>query len=204
MPKNSINLLLALLVTAFWLLPVDFAMAHHVLGRPAYSLNEDSNTPPSIQGETQIGDYFVTYMVFPAFPRPGDPGRVNLYVTRIDDGAPFPGEVTFKVRHDSWYSWLGIGGSEEKLGLQPPDDNVFRQSFLFHKAGNYIISAQFQADGEPYILDVPLRIGAPPLVGPIGVTVGLLLAVLVTITLVQRRRALTGKIRGAHEARDRK
>jgi len=44
------------------------AQAHHVIGRPAYNLNEDSNTPPSIQMETQIGDYFVTYMVFPAFP----------------------------------------------------------------------------------------------------------------------------------------
>ncbi len=61
---------LALLVPALWLSVVDFAIAHHVLGRPNYSLNEDSNTPPSMQGEVQIGDYFVTYMAFPAFPRP--------------------------------------------------------------------------------------------------------------------------------------
>lgn len=48
------------------------AYAHHVLGRPAYSLNEDSNTPPSMQVETQIGDYLVNMMVFPAFPKPGE------------------------------------------------------------------------------------------------------------------------------------
>jgi hypothetical protein len=166
---------LALLVLALWISAVDFAAAHHVLGRPNYSLNEDSNTPPSMQGEVQIGDYFVTYMAFPAFPRPESPGRINLYVSRIDDGTPFQGEVAFKVRGESWLSWLGVGGKEEKLGLQPPDDNVFRQGFLFHEAGNYIVSAEFQAGGEPYIIEFPLRI-------------------------IQRRRAMTGKIRGAHEA----
>ncbi len=155
---------------------------------------------PSMQGEIQIGDYFVTYMAFPAFPRPKSRGRINLYVTRIDDGTPFQGEVAFKVRGESWLSWLGVGGKEEKLGLQPPDDNVFRQGFLFHEAGNYIVSAEFQAGGEPYIIEFPLRIGEPPPVGPIGIAVGLLLIVLVTVSVIQRRRAMTGKIRGAHEA----
>ncbi len=60
MPRTPINLLFTLLVSAFWLLPADFAAAHHVLGRPAYSLNEDSNTPPAMQAEIQIGDYLVT------------------------------------------------------------------------------------------------------------------------------------------------
>jgi hypothetical protein len=191
---------LTLLAPAVWISAVDFAAAHHVLGRPNYSLNEDSNTPPSMQGEVQIGDYFVTYMAFPAFPRPESPGRINLYVSRIDDGTPFQGEVAFKVRGESWLSWLGVGGNEERLGLQPPDDNVFRQGFLFHEAGNYIVSAEFQAGGEPYIIEFPLRIGEPPPVGPIGIAVGLLLIVLVTVSVIQRRRAMTGKIRGAHEA----
>ncbi len=191
---------LTLLAPAIWLSAVDFAVAHHVLGRPNYSLNEDSNTPPSMQGEVQIGDYFVTYMAFPAFPRPESRGRINLYVARIDDGTPFQGEVTFKVRKNAWFSWLGIDNNKEKLGLQPPDDNVFRQGFLFHEAGDYIISAEFQAGGEPYTIEFPLRIGEPTPVGPIGIVVGLLLIVLVTVSVIQRRRAMTGKIRGAHEA----
>lgn len=196
----SSALSLALLVLAFWISTVDVAAAHHVLGRPNYSLNEDSNTPPSMQGEVQIGDYFVTYMAFPAFPRPGSPGRINLYVTRIDDGSPFQGEVTFKARGESWLSWLGVGGKKEKLGLQPPDDNVFRQGFLFHETGDYVVSADFQAGGEPYTIEFPLRIGEPAPVGPIGIAVGLLLIVLVAVSAVQGRRAMTGKIRGAHEA----
>jgi hypothetical protein len=192
---------LALLVPALWLSVVDFAVAHHVLGRPNYSLNEDSNTPPSMQGEVQIGDYFVTYMAFPAFPRPESRGRINLYVTRIDDGTPFQGEVTFKVRDKVWFSWLGIAGKEVKLGVQPPDDNVFRQGFLFHEAGDYVVTAEFQAAGEPYTIDFPLRIGEPALVGPIGIAVGLLLIVLAAVSVIQRRRSMTGKLRDAHEAR---
>ena len=35
------------LAAVFWLSSLDAAVAHHVLGRPAYSLNEDSNTPPA-------------------------------------------------------------------------------------------------------------------------------------------------------------
>lgn len=200
MPKTRIDLSLALLVMAFWLLPADFAAAHHVLGRPSYSLNEISNTPPAMQVEVQIGDYLVTYMAFPAFPRPEEPGRINLYASRIDDGTPYDGEVTFKVRYDSWRSWFGFGGSGVTLGVQPPDDNVFRQSYLLEQAGDYIITAEFQADGEPYVIDFPLRIGEPAPIGPMGIVVGLLIAVLITVSVAQRRRTMTGKIRAARDA----
>lgn len=182
----------------------DFAAAHHVLGRPAYSLNEDSNTPPDAQAEIQVGDYLVTSMVFPAFARPGDPGRINLYISRIDDGTPFQGKVTFKVRDDSWLSWAGIGINEETLGSRLPDNNVFRQRFVFREAGDYIVTARFEAGGEPYIIDFPMRIGEPAPIGPIGITVGLLMVVLVSVSVMQRRRSMTGKIRGAHSESDRK
>ena len=205
MPKISINLSpravrVALLTMILWLPAFEFAAAHHVLGRPAYSLSEDSNTPPAMQAEVRIGDYFVTYMAFPAFPRPGHPGRINLYVTRVDDGAPFPGEIAFTVSEDSWFSWLRAG-DQKTLGTQPPDDNVFRQGFLIEEPGDYTITAAFRAGGEPYSLDFPLRIGEPSPVGPLGVAVGLLLTLLVGVSVMQRRRAMTGKIRGAHEVR---
>ena len=113
--------------------------AHHVLGRPSYSLDEDTTTPPSMQVETQIGKFYITYMVFPAFPSPNEPGRINLYARRIDTGEPFTGEITFKVRDDSFFN-----GNEEVLGAQPSDDNVFRQGFEFRDAGDYLIRAEFE------------------------------------------------------------
>ena len=191
-----------LLVLALSLLPAGFAAAHHVLGRPAYSLNEDSNTPPGTQYEVQIGDYVVTYMAYPAFPRPGTPGRINLYASRIDDGTPFDGDVTFKVRDDSWLAGIFGNNAPETLGTQHPDDSVFRQGYLLEEAGDYMISAEFEADGEPYIVDFKLRIGEPTSYGILGVAVALVLAALLGVSLIQRRRAMAGKIRGVHQARN--
>ena len=167
--------------------------AHHVLGRPAYSLNEDSNTPSSIHVETQIGEYFVTYMIFPAFPRPNEPGRINLYAKRIDDSKPFEGRVVFTVQDDTWLS-----SKQEQLGTQSPDDNVFRQGFVFKEAGDYIIKAQFDSSGEPYIIDFPLRIGAKSPVGPLAIAASIILMTLIIIKLTQRKRLLRATIRDAH------
>jgi len=171
------------------------AQAHHVLGRPSYSLNENSTTPPSMQVETQIGDYFITYMVFPAFPSPNEPGRVNLYASRIDDGNPYQGEVTFKVRDDSLFN-----DREEVLGVQPPDNNVFRQGFEFREAGNYIVRAEFESGGEPYQIDFPLQIGEPAPLGPIGMAVAAILFILITVNLLQRKHLTNAKIRSAHQS----
>ena len=168
--------------------------AHHVLGRPSYSLGEDSNTPPSMQVETQIGEYYVTYMAFPAFPRPNEPGRVNLYATRIDNGKSLAGKVTFKIMDDSWFDT-----EIETIGTQQADDSVFRQGFVISKAGDYIIRAEFEEGGEPYEIDFPLRIGDFLPVGPLGITVLLIFVILVSVNVFQRRRMQRLKT-GRHHA----
>jgi hypothetical protein len=170
------------------------ATAHHVLGRPAYSLNEDSNTPPSMQVETQIGDYFVTYMVFPAFPRPGERGRVNLYIASLEGGTPFDGVVSFTVRDDSWFS-----GPVEAIGRQAPDDNVFRQGFTFKTTGDYIVTARFEASGEPYEIDFPLRVGDPVRAGPLGIVIAFLGVTLIGVSILRRKRLTRMTISAAHK-----
>jgi len=159
------------------------SFAHHVLGRPSYSLGADSNTPPSMQVETQIGEYYVTYMAFPAFPKPGESGRVNLYASRIDNGAPFDGKVTFKVRDNSVFS-----SKIEKLGVQDIDDGVYRQGFIFKEAGDYIVTAEFESGGEPYEIDFPLQIGDPFPIGPLGGSVLVIVVLLVVVNITQRKR----------------
>ena len=176
-------MLISLLSLLILLVTVQTANAHHVLGRPSYSLSADSNTPPSMQVETQIGEYYVTYMAFPAFPKPNEQGRVNLYASRIDNGMTFDGEVKFKVRDDSWFS-----DKEEVIGTQKIDDGVYRQGFIFKEAGEYIIVAEFSSGGEPYVIDFPLRIGDPLPVGPIGIAVMIILIVLIGVNITQRKR----------------
>jgi len=181
------------LLAMLLLLWTGLVQAHHVLGRPSYSLNEDSNTPPSMQVETQIGKYYVTYMVFPAFPRAGEPGRVNLYATRIADGAILDVPVTFTVRDDSWFS-----AREEVLGTQRLDDGVYRQGFQFSEDGRYIITASFEADGEPYRIDFPLQIGEAGSSLPLLIAGTALFLFLVGINVIKRRQLARERIRAVH------
>lgn len=182
------------LIALLLILSPTMVLAHHVLGRPAYSLGEDSNTPPSMQVETQIGEYYVTYMAFPAFPKPGQPGRVNLYASRIDNGKSFAGKVTFKLKDDSWFS-----SKIETIGTQEIDDAVYRQGFVISEAGDYIIRAEFESDGEPYVIDFPLRIGDPMPVGPLGLTVLVIFVILLVVNISQRRKLQRLKT-GRHHA----
>lgn len=191
---ESVSHILFMMVMV-WLEVSNPVFAHHVLGRPSYSLSEDSTTPPSMQVETQIGAFYVTYMVFPAFPQPNQPGRVNLYASRIDNGAPFTGEVQFSVRDDAWFS-----SHHEILGVQANDDGVHRQGFVFKEHGGFIITAEFAYAGEPYIIDFPLRIGEPSTLGPLGVSVAAIFVTLIGVSLVKRNQVLRGKIRTAHQA----
>lgn len=192
---NKISIPTILLCLAC-LLPVAPAHAHHVLGKPAYNPSgENSATPPSMQMETQIGDYLVNFMVFPAFPKPGVQGRLHLYAARLDNGLSFDGKVTFKVRDDRWFA-----PEAEVLGTHEIDDKVYRQGVVFSKEGDYIVTAEFQADGQPYIVDLPLRVGEPVPVMPIGVAAGAIVLILLGVSIVQRRRLIRLKAVHHHGA----
>ena len=163
---------------------VSEASAHHVLGRPAYSLNEDSNTPPAMQIEAQIGDYFVTMMLFPAFPKPGVPARINLYATHLDDESPYDGTVTFTIRDDVMFG----SSHSDSLGVQRPDDNVFRQGFVVPHNGEYIITAKFEAGGQPYLIDFPMLIGPPNNLTPLVLSAVVILLIIGGLALRRKKR----------------
>jgi hypothetical protein len=176
---------------------LETAVAHHILGRPAYNLNEDSNTPSSVQADAMIGDYMVTYMIYPAYPKPGEAGRINLYIKNVRGGAPYQEKVTFSARPDAWYNGLIDSSDVRILGEQPIDDHVYRQTFKIVEPGPYLFSAEIKINGEAHVLDFPLMIGAPPGISLTGIVVGLTLVILIGIGTAQRRRTRTGQIRGA-------
>jgi len=185
-----INKKLKIILISWLLVFSTSAAAHHVLGRPAYSLNEDSNTPPSMQVETQIGDYFVTYMVYPAFPKPGERGRVNVYASRIDNGDSYNGEMSFSVKDDVMFG----DENPEFLGKQNIDDGVYRQGFVFKKNGKYVITARFESGGEPYIIDFPLQVGESGTMMPVLIALAIIIFLLMTVNVLQRRRLMREKI----------
>lgn len=48
--------------------------------------------------------------------------------------------------------------------------------------------AEFESGGEPYVIDFPLRIGEPASIGPLGLTVTLIVIILLSVNITQRRR----------------
>ncbi len=165
-------------------------LAHHILGRPAYGLNEDSNTPPSTQIENFLGKFFVTYMVYPAFPRPNVAGRINLYVTTIEENQSFDGNITFEIKADSYFS------DEAKIiGVQQIDDNVYRQKFVVEEVGDYIVTARFTDNDKPYAIDFPLRIGVPSQITWTMKIVAGIFILLMVVSFIQRRRLRQMRIR---------
>jgi len=174
------------------------AAAHHVLGRPSYGLSEDSNTPPGQQLEMTSGRYFTIFMVFPAFPQPEEPARVNLYLSHLDDGQSYDGEVAFFIRKNGWFK-----GEEDPLGVQAEDDKVYRQGFIVSEPGNYVIIARFESAGEQHVLEFPTRIGDAASPSAEAIAAAAVILVLLVVTLLQRRRLTRAKISSARdEARD--
>ncbi|MFT5172648.1 MAG: ferredoxin-type protein NapG [Gammaproteobacteria bacterium] len=182
----GLTVLLALLVAADSITP---ASAHHVLGRPSYGLSEDSNTPPGEQQEMTSGAYVATFMVFPAFPQPEQAARANLYLSRLDDGRAYDGEVMFSIVKDSLFSQ-----EEDALGVQREDGKVYRQGFIISEPGNYIVIARFESAGQQHVLKFPTRIGDAPSSTGVAVAVAALIVVVLIATGMQRRRLLRAKL----------
>ena len=104
--------------------------------------------------------------------------------------------MSFTVRNDSWFG----DENEENIGTQEVYDGVFRQGFLFKENGNYIITAKFESDGEPYIIDFPLQIGESSSMIPVGIAIGTIVFGLISVNIFQRKRLMRDKIRSARDA----
>ncbi len=167
------------------------AQAHHVLGRPAYSLGEDSNTPPGTEVEVQVGAFAISYMAFPAFPQPGERGRLNVYAAHLKEGHPFAGEMAFKVRKQGWFG----DSREHLLGTQRPDDGVHRQGYALDQAGNYMVVVEFEAEHEPYRLEFPLQVGQPSRLPAIAMGTAIFVVLAIAAMLLRRRRRARGQAR---------
>jgi len=181
--------------------------AHHILGRPSYSLNEDSNTPPSMQAELQAGSYDVLYMAYPAFPKVNERGRINIHASHIVTGVTYTGDMTFRAMRDSWFpkEWFPeewFISESELLGVQKIDDGVFRQGFVFDKDGDYTILAEFSEGEHTHIMNFPLRVGVPPLIGPAGYAVIFVIAVLFVASISNRKKLERQRIKRHHSESD--
>ena len=70
-----------------------------------------------------------------------------------------------------------------------------RQRLVFPGRGEYLITIRFEDNGEPYVIQFPVHIGEAAPVSVVTMAIIALAIALVLISLTQRRRLMSGKVR---------
>lgn len=169
------------------------AFAHHILGIPHYAYDEDYPQTPVLTYRVQAGPHEVKMTGYPGNPVPGERSSLHVYVTRLDTGEPFEDGVTLSVLKDRM-----IG--EDPVVYGPIDAPLEEAMYKFYprydEEANYLVRIFFEAEGEPWTIDIPIVVGEPgspwTVVG--GVAGGLLFFVIVI-------RAIRIKMRRKEKAR---
>lgn len=178
------SLLLALLA-----LP---AAAHHILGIPHYAYDEEYPQTPILTYRVDAGPYEVRMTGYPGIPKPGERCDLHVDLKRRDDGTPFLGKVSLTVFEDGMFG-------EDPIVYGPVESEAELAIFRFHprfvNEANYLIRIEYEAEDEPWMLDLPMVVGTPG--SPWVVLGGVLFGMLVFVVLV---RALRIKL-ARHKAR---
>ncbi len=184
-------ILLALAVTIAALAPA--ALAHHILGIPHYAYDEQYPQTPVLTYRVNAGPHEVKMTGYPGMPNPGERCTYHVYIRRIDNQAPFEGPVTMKVFRDRLLGEDPViyGPVEARL-----EQSVYKFFPRFDEESNFLVRIEYRAEGAPWIIDLPVVVGAPGSPWTVaGCSLGALVAFLVVIRAIRikmKRRAAEG------------
>ena len=177
----------------FLLLFTSPAVAHHILGIPHYAYDEQYPQIPVLTYRVEAGRYEVKMMGYPGRLQPGEQCVLHVYVRRQDSGIPFDGEVRLTVMQDRLLGSDPIvyGPTEARL-----EEALYKFYPRFEDEANYIARLEFEVEGEPWIIDLPMVAGEPgspwKVLGGAIIGVALFLIVIRALRIKrQRRRAPT-------------
>jgi len=159
--KLSKNLIVSknLLFMSFLLIVLTMPVrAHHILGIPHYSYNEDYPQTPVLTYRVEMGSHEVKMTSFPGKPRPGESCNFHVYIKHLSSGELFQDSVTLTVLLDRMIGEDSVvyGPIQAKL-----EEAIFKFYPLFKEEANYITRIEYFADGEPMIIDLPIVVGEP-------------------------------------------
>ncbi len=163
--------------------------AHHIMGIPHYAYDEQYPQTPVLTYRLEAGPYDVRMTGYPGKPTPGERCTLHIYIRRMNDGTLFKDNVRMTITQDQW-----IG--EDRVVYGPLEAELEERVFKFHPEfpdeANYLVRIEFEVDGVPWIVDLPMVAGEPgsPWV-VLGGTVGglvLFLVIIRAIRIKQKRR----------------
>jgi hypothetical protein len=163
--------------------------SHHILGTPHYAYDEEYPQAPILTYSAQQGAYDVNMTCFPGKPQPGDNTSLHYYIKHRETGNAFSDPVTLTVFQDRLVGDDPIvyGPIEGEL-----EEAMFKFFPKFDEEANYTVRLEYEADGAPWILDLPIVAGEPgspwKVVGGIALGAGIFLIVIRAIRIKRKRR----------------
>lgn len=165
--------------------------AHHILGIPHYAYDERYPQVPVLTFKTIAGPHEVEMTGYPGRPAPGEQCFLNVYIRRLDDGASFGGVVSLEVLRDRMVGSDPSVYGPAQAGLE---EGVFKFYPRFEAESNYTIRISFEAEGAPWVIELPMVVGEPgsPWAVLTGVFGGLATFVIVIRAVRIKTRRRTG------------
>jgi hypothetical protein len=166
------------------------AQAHHILGIPHYAYDESYPQAPILTYKVKAGVHEVQMTGYPGNPQPNEACSLHVYVRSLDGGAPFDGAVSLKVHRDRFIlaDPLIYGPSEAKL-----EEAIYKFYPRFDQEANYNVFIDFEYNGEPWTIELPMVVGEPGnpwvVLGSVGGGLALFIIIIRAIRIKQKRRA---------------
>jgi hypothetical protein len=162
------------------------ARAHHILGLPHYAYDERYPQTPVLTYKANAGPNELKMTGYPGVPRPGQRCTIHIYIRNIESGELFDGKVTLTVMRDRMIGADPVVYGPLESGLEM---SLYKFSPQFEHEGNYTLRLEYEADEEPWVIDLPLVVGEPG--SPwtvVGSTAGGLAIFLILIRAVRIKR----------------
>ncbi len=134
------------------------AWAHHILGIPHYNYDERYPQAPVLTYLVDAGAHTVQMTGYPGKPAPHQRCELHVYIRRTDTEQPFNGAVTLTVMRDRMIA--------DDLAIYGPieaslDEALYKFYPEFEEESNYYARIEFEAEGAPWIIDLPIVVGEP-------------------------------------------
>ncbi len=163
------------------------AAAHHILGVPHYAYSEDYPQAPVLTYSADLGPNHLRMTGYPGRPVLDEACSLHVYISHIVSEKPFEGVVTLTVFQDGWFGpgTTIYGPSEAQI-----EEATYKFFPVFRKEANYTVRIQYEEEGVPWIIDLPIVAGEPGSPGRVlAVAGGSFLAFLTVVRAIRIKLA---------------